>query len=84
MPYVTPAKVVAYGALAMSLSMIGDEVGPPPDHTAKFMGDCPCAAEGKPLVIVTGSGNEDFGRGVLPSTRCLGDRLSQIRITTTR
>lgn len=63
MPYVTPAKTVAYGTLAMPLNMVGDVVGPPPDHTAKFLGDCPCTAEGKPLVIVTGSGHEDWGAG---------------------
>jgi hypothetical protein len=65
MPYVTPAKVVAFGTLAMSLNMIGDQVGPPPDHTAKFIGECPCSAGGGPLVIVTGRGNEDFGDGVV-------------------
>lgn len=65
MPYVTPATVVAYGTLAMPLNMIADQVGPPPDHTAKFIGECPCHADGSPLVIVTGSGNEDFGSGVV-------------------
>lgn len=62
-PYVTPAKSVAYGTLAMPLNMVGDEVGHPPDHTAKFLGDCPCTADGKPLVIVTGSAHEDWGAG---------------------
>lgn len=65
MPCVTPAKAVAYGTLAMPLNMVGDEVGPPADHTAKFIGECPCSAGGTPLVIVTGSGNEDFGGGVV-------------------
>jgi hypothetical protein len=65
MPCVTPAKTVAYGTLAMALNMVGDEVGPPPDHTAKFIGECPCTADGKQLVIVTGNGNEDFGGGIL-------------------
>lgn len=65
MPYATPAKAVAYGTLAMPLNMVGDEVGPPPDHTAKFIGECPCSATGTPLVIVTGSGEEDFGGGVV-------------------
>lgn len=65
MPYVTPAKTVAYGTLAMPLNMVGDEVGPPPNHTAKFIGECPCSTGGKPLVIVTGAGNEDFGGGVV-------------------
>lgn len=64
-PYVTPAQTVAYGTLAMPLNMVGDQVGPPPDHTAKFIGESPCSADGKPLVIVTGSGNEDFGAGVV-------------------
>jgi hypothetical protein len=65
MPYVTPAKSVAYGSLAMPLNMVGDAVGPPPDHTAKFIGECPSSADGKALVIVTGGGNEDFGAGVV-------------------
>jgi len=65
MPYVTGAKSVAYGSLAMPLNMVGDAVGPPPDHTAKFIGECPSAADGRALVIVTGGGNEDFGAGVV-------------------
>ncbi len=65
MPYVTPAKAVAYGTLAMPLNMVGDEVGPPPDHAAKFIGECPCKADGTPLAIVTGNGNDDFGAGVV-------------------
>jgi len=56
--------------LAMPLNMVGDEVGPPPDHAAKFLGDYPCAADGKPLIIVTGSGREDWGWGSSPSIRC--------------
>ncbi|MCA0447996.1 MAG: ThiF family adenylyltransferase [Bacteroidetes bacterium] len=64
-PYVTPAKVVAYGTLAMPINMIGDKVGPPPDHTAKFIGECPCSIDGNQLVIVTGTGNEDFGNGLV-------------------
>jgi Domain of unknown function (DUF6791) len=63
MPYVTPAKAVAYGTLAMPLNMVGDGVGAPPDHTAKLIGESPCKADGKQLVIVTGSGREDFGAG---------------------
>lgn len=66
MPYVTPGKAVSYGTLAMPLNMVGDEVGPPPDHTATFLGDCPCSADGKPLVIVTGSSTEDWGKGPVP------------------
>src|SRR5438132_4426265 len=65
MPCATSAKSIAYGTLAMPLNMVGDELGPPPDHTAKFIGECPCTADGKPLVIVTGGGSEDFGRGVI-------------------
>src|SRR5262245_5148975 len=63
MPYVTPAKVVDLGTLALPLNMVGDEVGPPPDHTAKFFGECPCTADGKPLVVVTGSGQDNWGAG---------------------
>lgn len=62
-PYATPAKEVARGTLAMPLSMVGDGVGAPPDHTAKFFGECPSTAAGKPLAIVTGSGQEDLGTG---------------------
>lgn len=63
MPYVTPARSVAYGTLAMPLNMVGDEVGSPPNHTAKLIGEVPCKSDGTPLVIVTGNGNEDFGAG---------------------
>jgi len=63
MPCVTPAKTIAYGTLALPLNMVGDEVGPPPDHTAKFFGECPSTVDGKPLVIVTGNGQENWGAG---------------------
>lgn len=63
MPYVTATKTVAYGTLALPLNMVGDAVGPPPDHTAKLVGECPCTAEGKALAIVTGSGQENWGTG---------------------
>lgn len=66
MPHVTPLKTVAYGTLAMPLNMIGDKVGPPSKHTAKFLGDCPSAADGQPLVIVTGCSQEDWGAGPIP------------------
>lgn len=66
MPYVTRAKSVAYGTLVMALNMVGDAVGPPPDHTAKFLGECPCTARGEPLPIVTGSNQEDWGAGPVP------------------
>lgn len=65
MPCATSAKTVAYGTLAMPLNMVGDEVGEPPNHVAKSIGEGPCTADGKPLVIVTGTDNEDFGAGVV-------------------
>jgi hypothetical protein len=74
-PYVSPAKQVAHGTLAMPLDMVGDEVGVPPNHTAKFIGECPCSAEGVPLVIVTGNGNEDFGGGVVTFHQMSGKPL---------
>lgn len=62
-PYVTPAKTVAHGILRMPLNMEGDQLGPPPDHTAQFIGECPCTSQGVPLIIVTGSGKDDWGDG---------------------
>lgn len=46
--------------------MVGDEVGKPPDHTAKFIGECPCQSDGKPLVIVTGQLREAWGVDPMP------------------
>src|SRR5262245_2327533 len=64
-PYVAPGKTVASGTLALPLNMVGDEVGPPGDHTAKFIGEMPCKADGTQLVIVTGTSQDDFGSGLV-------------------
>jgi predicted ThiF/HesA family dinucleotide-utilizing enzyme len=50
---------VKYGALLMTLTLAGDVTAPPDDHTARFIGDEPCDAEGRKLskIINGGAGN---------------------------
>lgn len=45
-PYVTAARVVAYGKLACSLELAGDLVRRPTDHTMRFAGGLPCTSDG--------------------------------------
>lgn len=45
-PYVTPQREVAYGALACAIGVAGDIVLPPSDHTMRFVGEQPCTSDG--------------------------------------
>ncbi|SMD25562.1 ThiF family adenylyltransferase [Lentzea albidocapillata] len=45
-PYVTPEREVAYGALACAIGATGDDVLPPTDHTMRFVGKQPCMSNG--------------------------------------
>jgi hypothetical protein len=49
-PYVTPARTVAFGSLVSSLEQVGDHTANPvPDHSLYFEGQVPCDANGQPL-----------------------------------
>lgn len=46
-PHVNDRREVCFGVLASALNMSGDIVNRPSDHTIKFSGEYPCAADGK-------------------------------------
>lgn len=48
-PYVTPARTIAYGTLISDLSLQGDDTVRPENHVAFFQGETPCDANGAPL-----------------------------------
>ncbi|EJM62344.1 dinucleotide-utilizing enzyme possibly involved in molybdopterin or thiamin biosynthesis [Pseudomonas sp. GM50] len=48
-PYVNAQLQVCKGVLVMALNLVADVAGQPSDHTAHFIGDCPCDSQGRPL-----------------------------------
>ncbi len=60
-PYVTAARAVAYGSLLMALTLAGDATAPPEDHTAQFVGEEPCDADGVRLGKVINGGAGQLG-----------------------
>jgi hypothetical protein len=64
-PYVTPAREVAYGILVAPLSLAGDVTVQPPDHVVRFQGEMPCNSAGSPLTrVVIGSTPEEVAPGI--------------------
>jgi molybdopterin/thiamine biosynthesis adenylyltransferase len=51
-PYVTPAKEVAYGTLVSTLELAGEVTTAPQQHEMHFVGEKPCDADGVPLSAV--------------------------------
>ncbi|WP_275293572.1 ThiF family adenylyltransferase [Amycolatopsis sp. La24] len=47
-PYATPCREVAAGTLACAITVFGDLVQPPADHTMRFVGEQPCTSDGAP------------------------------------
>lgn len=45
-PYVTTRREIEYGALACPISVAGDAVLAPSDHTMRFIGEAPCTSDG--------------------------------------
>lgn len=68
-PYVDDSGTVHEdGALAMPLTLSGDTVQPPPDHTAFFVGGVPCDREGQPLSkIINNTRRKDLGGRLVAS-----------------
>lgn len=65
-PYVTARREVAYGKLACPISVRGDVVPPPSDHTARFIGEQPCTSDGaKYEKIINASVNETIAPGMV-------------------
>ncbi|RTR58805.1 ThiF family adenylyltransferase [Pseudomonas aeruginosa] len=48
-PYVNAQRQVCKGVLVMTLDLTADIAERPQDHTAHFIGECPCDAQGHPL-----------------------------------
>lgn len=51
-PYVNAQSQVCKGVLVMMLDLTADVAVRPNDHTAHFIGDCPCDSQGRPLVQI--------------------------------
>jgi hypothetical protein len=64
-PYVTPAKEVAYGTLVSELTLAGDMTATPATHTIRFAGQTPCDAEGQPLrKVINSAEHVELGSGI--------------------
>lgn len=64
-PYVTPAKEVAYGTLVSELTLAGDMTATPETHTIRFAGQTPCDAEGQPLrKVINSTEHVELGLGI--------------------
>lgn len=48
-PYVTSKRKVRFGELVTPITINGQKVGPPQDHTVFFRGEYPCDDTGKPI-----------------------------------
>lgn len=65
-PYVNERREIATGTLVSNLDLAGDITVQPQDHTAKFIGEYPCDAAGKPLAALKHqSGSYDVGKGLV-------------------
>lgn len=54
-PYVNAQQQVSKGVLVMALNLTADVAVSPNDHTAYFIGDCPCDSQGRPLEQIINS-----------------------------
>jgi hypothetical protein len=64
-PYVTPRRDVARGALVSTLQLSGDVTQRPDTHVVMFTGEMPCDAAGQPLDrIIHTSGAQQIGGGL--------------------
>jgi hypothetical protein len=64
-PYVTPDGVVERGSLICPLTVAGDAIAPPPDHTVRFDGMTPCDPSGRALDrLINATEHVDLGSGL--------------------
>lgn len=64
--YVNERREIATGTLVSNLDLAGDITVQPQDHTAKFIGEYPCDAAGKPLAALKHqSGSYAVGNGLV-------------------
>ncbi|HCH7658958.1 TPA: ThiF family adenylyltransferase [Pseudomonas aeruginosa] len=58
-PYVNTQRQVCKGVLVMALNLTADVAVSPSDHTAHFIGDCPCDSQGRPLEPIINNSNQN-------------------------
>lgn len=51
-PYVNSGRQIQRGVLVMAITLMGDVVSCPSDHTTYFIGDIPCDSQGRPLEAI--------------------------------
>ena len=56
-PYVTSKREVRFGELVTPITINGQDIGPPQDHTAYFRGEYPCDETGKPIEAIRNNSN---------------------------
>ena len=56
-PYVTSEQEVRFGELVTPITINGQDVGLPQDHTAYFRGEYPCDETGKPIEAIRNNSN---------------------------
>lgn len=66
--YLNCAKQILSGILVMPLTMSGNTVIKPSDHTASWCGERPCYEDGTPIAsLVNSESRKDFGNGITGS-----------------
>jgi molybdopterin/thiamine biosynthesis adenylyltransferase len=63
-PYITPARRVAFGTLISTLNLAGDETARPETHAISFSGEAPCDKDGRRLERIIIGGLHQPGPGV--------------------
>lgn len=63
-PYVTPGRNVERGTLAFRLDLTADVAVKPQEHTAYFVGKCPCDAQGHPLSAIINNSTTTVVNGI--------------------
>ena len=56
-PYVTKDRKVRFGILVTPITINGNEVGHPQDHTVYFKGEYPCSDTGNPIEAIRNNSN---------------------------
>src|SRR6266699_2759576 len=65
-PYVTPLRQIAYGAVVSRLDLAGDTTNRPGDHVVMFAGATPCDRFGSPLHrVINSSTRQDLGQDLI-------------------
>ena len=56
-PYVTGERCVKFGELVTPITVNGQQIGQPQDHTMYFRGEYPCNEKGQPIEAIRNSSN---------------------------